>query len=234
MPAMKAVVQDRYGPPEVLRIEEVDRPVPKDDEVLIRVRASTGRPDRHPRSSRRSVPVAARPRAPPAEEADARGRAGGRGRGGRRGRERVQGRRRGVRPAVELLRRARRVHLRVRASARSRMKPAGMSFDEAAAVCDGASQALDTLRKAGVGHGRPDRHLRRVGLARHGGRAARQAFRRPRHGRLWHRPRRARPFARRRRGRRLPERRTSRRTARPTTRSSTPSASTRSVGADAP
>src|ERR1035437_3306027 len=39
--AMKAVVQDRYGPPEVLRIEEVERPVPKDDEVLIRIRAST-------------------------------------------------------------------------------------------------------------------------------------------------------------------------------------------------
>src|SRR4029079_16227049 len=32
--------------------------------------------------------------------------------------------------------------------------PAGMSFDEAAAVCDGASQALDSLRKAGVGEGR--------------------------------------------------------------------------------
>ncbi len=38
---MKAVVQDRYGPPEVLRIEDVERPVPKDDEVLIRVRATT-------------------------------------------------------------------------------------------------------------------------------------------------------------------------------------------------
>jgi len=38
---MKAVVQDRYGPPEVLRVEEVERPVPKDDEILIRVRAST-------------------------------------------------------------------------------------------------------------------------------------------------------------------------------------------------
>src|SRR5205823_14578830 len=38
---MKAVVQDRYGSPDVLRIEEVERPVPKDDEVLIRVRAST-------------------------------------------------------------------------------------------------------------------------------------------------------------------------------------------------
>jgi NADPH:quinone reductase-like Zn-dependent oxidoreductase len=38
---MKAVVHDRYGPPEVLRIEDVDRPAPKDDEVLVRVHAST-------------------------------------------------------------------------------------------------------------------------------------------------------------------------------------------------
>ena len=38
---MRAVVQDRYGPPEVLHIEEVERPVPGAGEVLIRVRAST-------------------------------------------------------------------------------------------------------------------------------------------------------------------------------------------------
>jgi NADPH:quinone reductase-like Zn-dependent oxidoreductase len=38
---MKAVVHDRYGPPDVLRIEDVDRPVPKDDEVLVGVHAST-------------------------------------------------------------------------------------------------------------------------------------------------------------------------------------------------
>jgi NADPH:quinone reductase-like Zn-dependent oxidoreductase len=38
---VRAVVQDRYGPPEVLRLEEVERPVPRDDEVLIRVRATT-------------------------------------------------------------------------------------------------------------------------------------------------------------------------------------------------
>lgn len=38
---MKAVVHDRYGPPEVLRVAEVERPVAKDDEVLVRVYAST-------------------------------------------------------------------------------------------------------------------------------------------------------------------------------------------------
>jgi NADPH:quinone reductase-like Zn-dependent oxidoreductase len=38
---MRAVVHDRYGPPEVLRVDEVERPVPKDDEVLVAVYAST-------------------------------------------------------------------------------------------------------------------------------------------------------------------------------------------------
>jgi len=38
---MKAVVHDRYGSPDVLRVADVERPVPKDDEVLVRVHAST-------------------------------------------------------------------------------------------------------------------------------------------------------------------------------------------------
>jgi len=38
---MRAVVHDRYGPPEVLRVADVERPVPKDDGVLVRVHAST-------------------------------------------------------------------------------------------------------------------------------------------------------------------------------------------------
>jgi len=43
---MKAVIQSGYGPPErVLSVQEVPKPVPKDDEVLVRVRAASLHPD---------------------------------------------------------------------------------------------------------------------------------------------------------------------------------------------
>jgi NADPH:quinone reductase-like Zn-dependent oxidoreductase len=38
---MRAVVHERYGHPEVLELREVADPTPKDDEVLVRVRATT-------------------------------------------------------------------------------------------------------------------------------------------------------------------------------------------------
>jgi NADPH:quinone reductase-like Zn-dependent oxidoreductase len=41
MQTMRAVVHDRYGPPDVLRLEEVERPVPEADEVLVRIHATT-------------------------------------------------------------------------------------------------------------------------------------------------------------------------------------------------
>lgn len=37
---MKAVVRERYGTPEMLRFKELDIPIPKDDEVLIRIHAA--------------------------------------------------------------------------------------------------------------------------------------------------------------------------------------------------
>ena len=38
---MRAIVHDRYGPPEVLRLDDVERPSPAPDEVLIRIHATT-------------------------------------------------------------------------------------------------------------------------------------------------------------------------------------------------
>lgn len=41
---MKAIVHHDYGPADVLRCEDVERPVPGDDEVLVRIRAAAANP----------------------------------------------------------------------------------------------------------------------------------------------------------------------------------------------
>lgn len=38
---MKAFVRDKYGSPDILELRDIDKPVPKDDEVLVRVRAAS-------------------------------------------------------------------------------------------------------------------------------------------------------------------------------------------------
>jgi NADPH:quinone reductase-like Zn-dependent oxidoreductase len=42
---MKAIVQDKYGTPDALELREIDKPVVKDDEVLVQVHAASVHPD---------------------------------------------------------------------------------------------------------------------------------------------------------------------------------------------
>jgi NADPH:quinone reductase-like Zn-dependent oxidoreductase len=147
---MKAVVQDGYGPPEVLRLEDVERPVPKDDEVLIRIRATTvTQTDTHLRVARpvfwRLVLGLRRPRRRTlgvefAGEVETVGRAVTQFNAG----DDVFG---------TAWFGAHAEFMCVRESAALALKPAAMSFEEAAAVCDGAMQALATLRVADVQKG---------------------------------------------------------------------------------
>jgi NADPH:quinone reductase-like Zn-dependent oxidoreductase len=67
---VKAAVRDRYGPPEVVQISQVEKPAPGDHELLVKVHATTvNRTDCHYRSGRPWImrPLVsglARPRAP--------------------------------------------------------------------------------------------------------------------------------------------------------------------------
>lgn len=148
---MRAVVYDRYGPPDVLRLEEVERPVPKEDEVLVKIHATTvNRTDCGFRSAKpfitRFFIGLVRPKRKIlgmelAGEVEAVGAAVTEFEVG----DQVLGVK-GSGAHAEF------VCLREKAPLAH--KPAGMTFEEAAAVCDGACTALSCLRNANLRKGR--------------------------------------------------------------------------------
>jgi NADPH:quinone reductase-like Zn-dependent oxidoreductase len=156
---MRAVVYDRYGPPEVLRLEDVERPAPKEDEVLVKVHATTvNRLDVHTREANRGggpvvmllsrvVSGLRRPRQPIlgsefAGEVEAVGSAVKEFAVG----DRVFGN-------SGLGYGAHAEFMCIRESALIAPMPAGTSFEEAAPVCDGGLGALWCLRLAGLRKG---------------------------------------------------------------------------------
>jgi NADPH:quinone reductase-like Zn-dependent oxidoreductase len=150
---VKAVVCDRYGPPDVLRLEDVERPVPGPDEVLIKIRATTV--NRSDTETRQGSPAVARLLT-----------------GLRRPRHRILGTElagevEAAGPAVTEFKPGDAVfgvkawkfgahaeYICMHESAALAPKPAGASFEEAAAVCDGVILALMGLRRADIRNGR--------------------------------------------------------------------------------
>ena len=147
---MRAVVYDRYGPPEVQRLEDVARPVPKEDEVLVKIHATTvNRTDcgwrsakpffvryfiglRGPKQKILGMELAGEVEAVGAAVTDFE----------------VGDQVFGVKSFG-----AHAEFVCIRAGGPLAHKPAGMTFEEAAAVCDGASIALSCLRGANLREG---------------------------------------------------------------------------------
>jgi NADPH:quinone reductase-like Zn-dependent oxidoreductase len=149
---MRAVVHDRYGKPDVLRLADVERPVPEANEVLVRIHATTvTRTDCHIRAADpflwRFFEGLLRPKRKIlglelSGEVEAVGAAvtefevGDHVFG-------VSANKFGAHAEFVCL----------QESSPLAHMPAGMSFEEAAAVCDGAHQGLSALERGGVGKG---------------------------------------------------------------------------------
>jgi NADPH:quinone reductase-like Zn-dependent oxidoreductase len=148
---MKAVVHDRYGPPDVLRIENVPKPVPAPDEILVRVRATgVTRSDAHLRAGQPFVSrfLSGLPRPKRrilghelAGEVEAVGAAVTEFEVG----DRVFG----ALPYLALTTGAHAEYMCIPERFPLAHMPAGMSFEEAGGVGDGALLTLNVLRPAG-------------------------------------------------------------------------------------
>ena len=149
---MRAIIHERYGPPDVLRVAEVAQPEPRDDEILIRVRAAAitrtdgGYRAAHPFIMRAFTGLRRPKRSIPGSEFAGEVVAAGAAVDEFTVGDRVFGST-GIRfgAHAELL--------CVRQSGFVAHMPSNVTFEEAAAVCEGALYALGTLRSAGLRQG---------------------------------------------------------------------------------
>lgn len=148
---MRAVVFTKYGPPDVLHVEEVERPIPKEKEVLIKIHATTvNRTDCGLRGAEIFITRLFTGLLRPKRKILGMEFSGG-----------VVG----IGAAVTEFKvgddvfgitgfGAHAEFICLEESAALAKKPAGMAFEEAAAVCDGAILALAGLRHADLRSGR--------------------------------------------------------------------------------
>jgi NADPH:quinone reductase-like Zn-dependent oxidoreductase len=145
---MKAVVRHRYGPPDVLAIEETDTPAPRDGEVLIKVHAASVNPmDWHfMRGEPKLIRMFTGPRRPrdPRIGVDVAGRV-----------EAVGGKVTRFKPGDEVFGACRGAFAEYACTKEKALaiKPANVTFAQAGATTVAALTALQSLRKGGIRSG---------------------------------------------------------------------------------